>query len=100
MKRAPVEILAKWTMSAALTISISARTAVAQIAAPSRPSLASLIVPVASSQLPNSGMAGPAPIGHRQPKVSDVPSENPGDIERRNEEDVRIDRKLIICRGC
>lgn len=100
MKRAPVEILVKWTMSAIVSISINARAAAAQTAAPAPSSLASVIVPVASSQLPNAGMAGRAPIGHRQPRMRDVPAENPDDLERRDEEDVKIDRKLIICRGC
>jgi hypothetical protein len=45
-------------------------------------------------------LAGRAPIGHRQPAARDVPSENPGDIERIGEEDLAIDRKLTICRGC
>ena len=42
-----------------------------------------------------------APIGHRQPRVSDVPTStlSPLDLELRRE-DVLIDRKIIICRGC
>ena len=38
-----------------------------------------------------------APVGHRQPRVGDVPKE--GDVTR-NESDVELDRKLSICRGC
>ena len=41
-----------------------------------------------------------APIGHRQPRVRDVPSENPGDLEHIGEEDAAVDRLLHICRGC
>ncbi|MGY4368670.1 hypothetical protein ACVW1A_004735 [Bradyrhizobium sp. LB1.3] len=41
-----------------------------------------------------------APVGHRQPQARDVPSGNSGDLERLTEEDARVDRKLIICRGC
>jgi hypothetical protein len=41
-----------------------------------------------------------APIGHRQPHVRDVPSENAGDLEHIGEEDAAIDRMLHICRGC
>jgi hypothetical protein len=46
---------------------------------------------------------GLAPIGHRQPRLSDVPSENsladPGNP--RNKEDIALDRKIkSICRGC
>jgi hypothetical protein len=38
-----------------------------------------------------------APVGHRQPRATEVPS--PGDVTR-NEADVELDRKLNICRGC
>ena len=45
----------------------------------------------------------PAPVGHRQPRASDVPSEknlsNPNDPI--NKEDAALDRKIkSICRGC
>jgi hypothetical protein len=44
-----------------------------------------------------------APIGHRQPRPGDVPSEknlsNPNDPT--NKEDAELDRKIkSICRGC
>ena len=44
-----------------------------------------------------------APIGHRQPRASDVPSEknlsNPNDPM--NKEDAALDKKIkSICRGC
>ena len=44
-----------------------------------------------------------APIGHRQPRVGDVPSEknlsNPNDPV--NKEDAALDKKIkSICRGC
>jgi hypothetical protein len=38
-----------------------------------------------------------APVGHRQPRASDVPNE--GNVTR-NGADVELDRKLSICRGC
>jgi hypothetical protein len=41
-----------------------------------------------------------APVGHRQPRVRDVPSQNPSDLEHLTEEDAAVDRKLTICRGC
>ncbi|HLX16125.1 MAG TPA: hypothetical protein VKS24_13080 [Bradyrhizobium sp.] len=54
---------------------------------------------------PSSGKQGPwpAPVGHRQPRVDQVPSEknlnNPNDPV--NREDAELDRKLkSICRGC
>ena len=45
----------------------------------------------------------PAPVGHRQPRAGDVPSEknlaNPNDPV--NREDAVLDRKIkSICRGC
>jgi hypothetical protein len=43
---------------------------------------------------------GNAPVGHRQPRARDMPSQNPGDLERLTEEDAAVDRKLFICRGC
>jgi hypothetical protein len=45
----------------------------------------------------------PAPIGHRQPRASDVPSErNLGDPnDPINKEDALLDKKIrSICRGC
>jgi hypothetical protein len=45
----------------------------------------------------------PAPVGHRQPRAGDVPSEknlsNPNDPV--NKEDAALDKKIkSICRGC
>jgi hypothetical protein len=43
-----------------------------------------------------------APVGHRQPRPSDVPETaqlSPSDLELRRL-DEEIDRKLTICRGC
>jgi hypothetical protein len=88
----------KLIVTAILTILISARTTAAQISLQPGPSLDSGIAPVTSMQPPIT--VGQAPIGHRQPKIRDVPTENPSDLERRGDEDTRIDRKLIICRGC
>lgn len=44
---------------------------------------------------------GQAPIGHRQPRTSDIPATtlSPIDLELRRE-DQMIDRKIIICRAC
>jgi hypothetical protein len=52
----------------------------------------------------NSGSGVPqAPVGHRQPRVGDVPNEknlsNPNDPV--NKEDALLDKKIkSICRGC
>ena len=42
-----------------------------------------------------------APVGHRQPRISDVPPIplSPFDLELRREDQL-IDRKIIICRAC
>ena len=58
------------------------------------------------SSTPSSNMSGTAPdapIGHRQPRADQVPSEknlgNPHDPI--NKEDAALDRKIkSICRGC
>jgi hypothetical protein len=68
-------------------------------------------VPVAMAQNNNSGGPGTtksgtipeAPVGHRQPRASDVPNEknlsNPNDPI--NKEDALLDKKIkSICRGC
>ncbi|PJG52703.1 hypothetical protein CVM73_24010 [Bradyrhizobium forestalis] len=49
------------------------------------------------------GTVLPAPVGHRQPRAADVPSEknlsNPNTPA--NKEDAELDRKIkSICRGC
>jgi hypothetical protein len=47
-------------------------------------------------------LPGQAPIGHRQPRLSDVSGASqlsPSELELRRL-DAEIDRKLIICRGC
>ena len=47
-------------------------------------------------------LARQAPVGHRQPRRSDVPGSaqaSPEDMELRRL-DKEIDRRLIICRGC
>jgi hypothetical protein len=43
----------------------------------------------------------PAPIGHRQPKATDVPDEPLSEFEvEQKRMDSELDRKLLICRGC
>ena len=52
------------------------------------------------SLMQNTRSLGGAPVGHRQPHTSDVPSQNASDLEHISEEDAAVDRKLTICRGC
>jgi hypothetical protein len=42
----------------------------------------------------------PAPVGHRQPRASDIPPPPPGDTSRSTEPRDDIDERLRICRGC
>jgi len=42
----------------------------------------------------------PAPVGHRQPRASDIPPPPPGDTSRAAEPRDDIDERLRICRGC
>jgi hypothetical protein len=90
----------KLTRTIALILLFSGRAAAAHVIAPGRLSISSVSVQIASSQPSSPGPAGRAPVGHRQPKMRDVLFENPSDLERRSEEDIKIDRKLMICRGC
>ena len=51
-----------------------------------------------SQSSPASGGTIEAPIGHKQPRASDVPSE---DGTKPNAEDAALDRRIkSICRGC
>ena len=42
----------------------------------------------------------PAPVGHRQPRLSDVPAPRPDDDTAAAKSRDDIDSKLRICRGC
>ena len=73
--------------------------------------LALLVSPLAIAQTGNPSSVNaapksgplPAPVGHRQPRPNEVPSEknlsNPNDAA--NREDAELDKKIkSICRGC
>jgi len=94
----PIHVLRKLIKIVVLLASISCRTAPAEpIGAPatsaSSANTADIAPPVQTTRWS-------APVGHRQPRVRDVPSENASDIGRISDEDRAIDRRLIICRGC
>jgi len=81
----------KTLISMALLVLIGAPTAIAQTGGSGSPGMAK------SSGVP------PAPVGHRQPRASEVPDEknlsNPNDPI--NKEDAILDKKIkSICRGC
>jgi hypothetical protein len=54
----------------------------------------------ASSLVRDTRLVGSAPIGHRQPHAADLPSRDAAVLEQLSAEDVAVDRKLYICRGC
>lgn len=74
---------------------LDASGAIAQTAGPQNSAVLSLM---------NSGQQSPpeAPVGHRQPRADQVPSEksltDPND--QFNRENAALDRMLNICRGC
>jgi hypothetical protein len=82
------------------TALLSTRPADAQTIGTARSQSLARTAPVASLLPPDVRLAARAPIGHRQPSLKDVPSENPSDLETIGEEDRAVDRKLSICRGC
>jgi hypothetical protein len=87
----------KLITATALLILLGGSVAVAQNSARTRNSTGSGSSPQTS---PNpSGGPAEAPIGHRQPRASDVPSED--SAIKPDAEDAAVDRKLkSICRGC
>jgi hypothetical protein len=85
-------IMSKLIISAALLVLTGGPVAIAQTGSKTGSSGASTQTPPRE-----------APIGHRQPRAGDVPSEknlsNPNDPV--NREDAALDRKIkSICRGC
>jgi len=80
---------------------LGSRGAIAQTVGPVGPSVGSSTDATAPFSLAqDTRLIGQAPVGHRQPRVRDVPSQSPSELERLTAEDAAIDRKLIICRGC
>ena len=48
-----------------------------------------------------SGSVIPAPVGHRQPRASDIPQSNKSAAEQlEDRQQAELTRKLRICRGC
>lgn len=82
------------------TLSI-AGSAIAQTASPAT-------TPQAKSAAPGTttgsapGSVPPAPVGHRQPRATDIPAEMDKSPAERHVEKLQKegDRKLNICRGC
>ena len=85
---------------AVLLALLGSRTTIAQTIGSAGSSAASAGATAPSSLTQNTRLIGGAPVGHRQPHASDVPSQNASDLEHIGEEDAAVDRKLNICRGC
>jgi hypothetical protein len=84
----------KFITATAVLILLGGSVAVAQNSGRTRNSTGS--TPQAS---PNAGGPIEAPIGHKQPRASDVPSQD--NATKLDAEDAAVDRKLkSICRGC
>jgi hypothetical protein len=77
----------------ALLVALGCSVAVAQNSARNGGSTSGMAPPTSTSGLPA------APVGHRQPRVGDVPSEKGS--ANLDAEDAALDRKIkSICRGC
>jgi hypothetical protein len=83
-----------------LTALLSTRAADAQTIGMARSPTPQKTAPVAALPPSDLRLADRTPIGHRQPRIKDVPSENADVLEVLSEEDRAVDRKLNICRGC
>ncbi len=79
---------------------LGSRATIAQTTGNARSPVGSSSSTVSPMLAQNMRSIGGAPVGHRQPHVRDVPSENASDLEHIGEEDAAVDRKLNICRGC
>jgi hypothetical protein len=87
-------------MGIAILVLVGGATAIAQTGGGAGSSAGSASTTAASS---DNRTSGEAPVGHRQPRLSDVPSEknlsNPNDPL--SKENAALDRKIkSICRGC
>jgi hypothetical protein len=87
---AATALLALFDGSAAFAQTIGNAGSPTKVMAPTAP----------SSPAQNIPSSGSAPVGHRQPRVGDVPSEVSTDIDHIHADDVALDKKLIICSRC
>jgi hypothetical protein len=71
-------------------------------AAGKAPSITAATSPLNDADIGIRGLPWQAPVGHRQPRVIDVPRNTqliPFEAEQRRL-DAELDKKLVICRGC
>jgi hypothetical protein len=69
---------------------LGSRTTIAQTMGSAGSSAGSASATVASSLTQNMRLIGDAPVGHRQPHPSDIPSQNASDLEHISEEDAAL----------
>jgi hypothetical protein len=86
--------------TAALLALLDGPAAIAQTVGNARSSSRPASPTAPSSLTQDTRLIDSAPVGHRQPHASDIPSENTNDLEHTSAEDAAIDRRLNICRGC
>ena len=87
----------RMVISMALLVLIGAPTAIAQSSSSSSSS-SSKGSPVGTTI---NGGVPQAPVGHRQPRASDVPNEKNLPSDPVSKEDAMLDKKIkSICRGC
>jgi hypothetical protein len=82
-----------WVAGPAVLVAAIVGTAWAQNPPDDKPATTPVPGTVRSSPLP-------APVGHRQPRASDIPPPPPGDTSQAAEPRDDIDERLRICRGC
>jgi hypothetical protein len=91
----------KLITTVALLALLHIRTAIAQTTGSAGWSPGAANPTATSSLTRDTRSASGAPVGHRQPRASDVSSEHSNYIERVSAEDAALDRKISnICRGC
>jgi hypothetical protein len=78
----------------ALLALLGGPVAIAQTTGSARSSAGPASPTVPSSLTPDTRLIGSAPVGHRQPHASDVPSDNSNDLEHISAEDAAVDRKI------
>src|SRR4029079_10563617 len=80
---------------------LGGRGAIAQTLVPARSFAASSGTAAGLSSLAqDTRMIGEAPVGHRQPRVRDVPPQSPGELDRPTPEDVAVDCTAVHCARC
>jgi hypothetical protein len=97
MRPTLASIIRKLARTALLAAMLGCRTATGETAGVA-PSTTSAVASATASLQKDARWS--APIGHRQPRARDLPSEDAGELGHINDEDRAVDRKLIICRGC